>query len=84
METKAVTRTSLVPDTIMVREALCGASTRGPTTMTVFWPLKFLKGEFSLELCQKTIKILTELHSNLQTSFQVHGAVVNWFKLSPL
>lgn len=84
MATTAVTRTSLVPDTIMIREALCGASTRGPTSMTVFWPIKFLKGEFSLELCQETIKILTELHPNLQTSFQVQGAVVNRFKLEPV
>lgn len=84
MEASAVNRTSLVPDTIMIREALCGASTRGPTSMTVFWLIRFLKGEFSIELCQKTVKILTELHPNLQTSFQVKGAVVNWFKLEPV
>ncbi len=84
MTTTAVTRTPLVPDTIMVREALCGASGRGPTSMTVFWPIQFLKGEFSLELCHETIKILTDLHPNLQTSFQVQGAVVNQFKLEPV
>lgn len=78
-----VTKTALIPDPIMVREALCGTSDRGPTNITVFWPLKFLKGQFSRELCEKAIESLQELHPNLKTSFQVQGAAVRWLTLEP-
>ena len=78
-----VIKTPLFPDTIMIREALCGFSKRGPTNITVFWPLEFRRGEFSLPLCQKTISILLKNHPNLQTSFQVQESVVKWFRLDP-
>lgn len=79
-----ITRTELQPDTIMIREALAANSSRGPTNITVFWPLKVSKGAISIDLCKTTIKELTNLHPNLQTSFYVNDRSVHWFKLHPV
>ena len=80
-----VKSTELNPDTIMKREALCGASARGPTAVTVLWPLTFANGQhFSMPLCAQTLEILTRIHPNLQTAFHIQGSQVKWFKLDPV
>ena len=74
--------TELTPDLIMRREALCGASIRGPTTVTVLWPLTFSRGySFSMPLCKRAIEYLTDRHPNLRTAFVIQGAEVKWFEL---
>jgi hypothetical protein len=78
-----VERLEQSPDLIMKREALRGSSSRGPTSITVFWPIQFRKGQFSLSLCRAAVEILTKRHPNLQTSFSIRDAAVKWFQLTP-
>lgn len=85
MQTQAlpITRTGLIPSSIMVREALCGSTERGPTNVTVFWKLELIKIKFSMQLCRQTVEALLDLEENLKNTFIVEGSNVKWIRLDP-